>query len=79
LCLIQGAIADFLDEVPAHGVAGVMGSMALDACQAAYLVKHRNDHPGGETTVAVGVGGRRKKQHWRFPFLKIGGLSFSRH
>jgi hypothetical protein len=71
-----GDIAGFLDEVPAHGVAGVMGSMALDASQAAYLVEHRIDHPEAETTVAVGVGGRRKKQRRRFPFLKIGGSFF---
>jgi hypothetical protein len=50
--------------------------MALDASQAAYLVEHRIDHPEAETTVAVGVGGRRKKQRRRFPFLKIGGSFF---
>ena len=62
LSLNRRDIAGFLDEVPAHGVAGVMGRMALDAGQAACLVEHRIDHPGVETTVAVGVGGRRKKQ-----------------
>jgi hypothetical protein len=36
--------------------------MALDAGQAAHLVEQRIDHPGIEMTVAVGVGGRRKKQ-----------------
>ena len=67
-------IAGFLDEVPAHGVAGVMGRVTLDAGQAAYLVEHRIDHPGVETTVAVGVGGRRKKQCRRFLFVKIEGF-----
>ena len=49
-------IAGFLDEVSAHGVAGVMGRVALDAGQAAHFVEHRIDHPGVETTVTVGVG-----------------------
>jgi hypothetical protein len=31
-------IACFLYEVPTHGVAGVMGCMALDAGQAGYLL-----------------------------------------
>jgi hypothetical protein len=31
-------IAGVLDEVPSHGVVGVMGSMALDAGQAVYLL-----------------------------------------
>ena len=69
-------IAGFLDEVSAHGVAGVMGRVALDAGLAAYLVEHHIDHSGVETTVVVGVGGRRKKQRRRFPFLKIGGSFF---
>ena len=64
LSLDRCDISCFLDEVPAHGMAGVMGSMSLDAGQAAYLVEHRIDHPGIETTVAVGVGGRQKKQRW---------------
>ncbi len=55
-------IAGFLNEVPAHGMAGVMRRVILDARHAAYLVEHRIDHPGVETTVAVGVGCRRKKQ-----------------
>ena len=41
LSLNCGDIAGFLNEVPAHGVAGVMGRVALDAGQAAYLVEHR--------------------------------------
>ena len=65
-------ISGFLNEVPAHGMAGVMGGMALDAGKAAHLVEHRIDHPGVETTVAVGVGGRRQKQCRRFPSLKKG-------
>ncbi len=31
-------IACFLYEVPAHGVAGIMGRVALDAGQAGYLL-----------------------------------------
>ncbi len=62
LSLNRCDIAGFLDKVPAHGVAGVMGRVTFDAGQTAYLVEHRIDHPGVETTVAVGVGGRRKKQ-----------------
>ena len=58
LSLNSRNISGFLDEVPAHGMAGVMGRMALDAGQAAYLVEHHIDHPGVETTVAMGVGGR---------------------
>ena len=54
-------IAGFLNKVPAHGMSGVMGRVTFDAGQAAHLVEHRIDHPGVETTVAVGVGGRRKK------------------
>ena len=49
-------IPGFSDEVPAHGMAGVMGRVTFDAGQAAYFVEHRVDHPGVETTVAVGVG-----------------------
>ena len=56
LPLHSGDISGFLDEVPAHGVPGFMGRVTLDACQAAYLVEHRIDHPGVETTVTVGVG-----------------------
>ena len=53
-------IAGFLYEVPPHGVVpGVMGRVTLDAGQAAHFLEHRIDHPGVETTVAVGVGGRR--------------------
>jgi len=68
LALCCGDIAGFLDEVPTHGVASVMGSMALDAGQAAYFVEHRIDHPGIKS--AVGVGGRRKKQRRRLPRFK---------
>ncbi len=47
LPLNRGDIAGFLDELPAHGVAGVMRRVALDTGQAADLVEHRIDHPGG--------------------------------
>jgi len=56
LSLNRCDIAGFLYEVPAHGMAGVMGGVTLDAGQAAYFLEHRIDHPGLETTVAVGVG-----------------------
>jgi hypothetical protein len=56
LSLNRCDIAGFLYEMPAHGMTGVMGRVTLDAGQVAYLVKHRIDHPGIETTVAVGVG-----------------------
>ena len=46
-------ITGFLNEVPAYGMAGVMGRVTFDAGQAAYFVEHRVDHPGVETTVAV--------------------------
>jgi hypothetical protein len=46
----------------AHGMAGVIGRVTLDAGKAAYIVPHRIDLPGVETTVAVGVGCWRKKQ-----------------
>jgi len=51
-------IAGFLDEVSAQGMPGVMGRVNLNAGQAADFVEHRIDHPGVETTVFVGVGGR---------------------
>ena len=76
LSLNRRDIAGFLDGVPAHGMADVMGRVTLDAGQAAYLVEHRIDHLGVETTVAMGVGFRRKKQRRRLPFLKIGGSFF---
>ena len=41
LALYCGDIAGFLYEVPAHGVAGVMGGVALDAGQVAHFVEHR--------------------------------------
>jgi hypothetical protein len=78
LSLSRCKIAGFLDEVPAHGVAGVMGPVTLDDGQAVHFVEHRVDHPGVETTVAAGVGGCRKKQRRRFPFFKIGGPFFGR-
>ena len=56
LSLNRCNIPGFSDEVPAHGMAGVMGRVTFDAGQAAYFVEHRVDHPGVETTVAVGVG-----------------------
>ena len=49
-------IAGFLNKVPAHGVAGVMGRVAFDAGQVAYLFEHRIDHPNFQTAVTVGVG-----------------------
>ena len=57
LSLNRRDVAGFLDQVT-----GVMGRMASNAGQAADFVEHRIDHPGVETTVAVGVGGWRKKQ-----------------
>jgi hypothetical protein len=42
LSLNRGDITGFVDEVPGHGVAGVMGRVTLDACQVAYLVEHCN-------------------------------------
>ena len=56
LSLNRCNIAGFLNEVSAHGVAGVMRGMALDTGQVARLIEHRIDHPCVETTVAVGVG-----------------------
>ena len=53
------SLSGFLNELPTRGMAGVMGRVTLDAGQAAYFVEHRVDNPGVETTVAVGVGGRR--------------------
>ena len=69
-------VAGLLDEVPAHGVAVVMGRVAPYPSQITNLIPHRIDHPGVETTVAVGIGRRRKKQRRRFPFFKIGGTFF---
>lgn len=76
LALDGSQVAGFFNQVLAHGVAGIMGRVALDASQTTYLIEHRIDHPGVETTVAVGVGCRRKKQRRRFPFLNIGGSLF---
>ena len=45
----------FLYKVPAHGIAGVMGRVTLDAGQAACLVEHRIYHPGIHPTVAVSI------------------------
>ncbi len=58
LSLNRCDIAGFLYEVPAHGMAGVMGRMALDAGQAAYLVEHHIKYPRVETIVALSVGVR---------------------
>jgi len=52
------------------------GGVALDTGQAAHFAEHRVDHPGVKPAVAVGVGGARKKQHRRLPFLKISGSFF---
>ena len=41
LSLNRRDIAGFLDEVPAHGVAGGMGRVVLDAGQTADLIEHR--------------------------------------
>ena len=62
LSLNCGDVAGFFYEVSTHGVAGVMGRVTIDAGQATHFAEHRIDHPGVETTVAVGVGGRRQKQ-----------------
>ena len=48
-----------------------MGRVIFDAGQAAHFVEHRIDHLGVETAVAVGIGGQRKKQRQKFPFLKM--------
>lgn len=76
LSLNRCDVAGLLDEVPAHGVAGVMGRVALDAGKAAYLVEHGIDHPRVEPAVAVGVGGCGKKQRRRLPFFIFGGSFF---
>ena len=55
LSLNRRNIAGFLNEVSSHGVPGIMGRVTLDAGQAAYFDEHCIDHPGVETTVAVGV------------------------
>ena len=59
LALDCGDVAGFFDEVPAHGVSGVVGGVAPYPGQFAYLIPNRVDHPGVEAAVAVGVGGRR--------------------
>jgi hypothetical protein len=41
--------------VSAHGMAGVMGRVTLEAVQGAHFVEHRIDHAGVETTVALSV------------------------
>ncbi len=41
LPLNRREVTGFLDELPAHGMAGVMGRVALNAGQAAYLFEHR--------------------------------------
>ena len=41
LSLDRSDIADFLNNVSAHGVVGVMGRVTLDAGQPAHFVEHR--------------------------------------
>ena len=47
LSLNRCDIAGLLDKVPALGVAGFVGSMALDAGKAAHFVDHCVDLSGG--------------------------------
>ncbi len=49
-------ISGFLNEVSAHGMAGVMGRVTLDAGQAAHLIENRVGHPGIKSAVTVSVG-----------------------
>jgi len=49
-------VTGFLDEVPAHGMAGVMGRVNLNEGQTAHFAEHRIDYPGVETTFSLGVG-----------------------
>ena len=62
LALHRCHVAGFLDQVPAHGVAGVMRGVALDTGQPADLVPGRVDHLRVQPAIAVWVGSWRKKQ-----------------
>ena len=56
LSLNRGDIAGFLDEVPAHGVAGVVRGVAFNSSQPADLIPGGVDHLRVQSAVAVGVG-----------------------
>ena len=47
-------VAGLLYEVPAHGVAGVMGGVTPYPGQIACLIPNRIDHPGVKSAVAGG-------------------------
>jgi len=55
LSLDSGDISGFLDEVPTHGMAGVMGGVASYSGQITNFIPHRIDDPGIQPTVAMGV------------------------
>ena len=55
LSLNRCDIAGFLDEVPSHGMSCVMGRVTPYPGQFANLIPNCIDHPGVESTVAMGV------------------------
>ena len=57
LSLDCGDVAGFFDEVPAHGVAGVVGGVAPYPGQITNLIPNGVDYSGVEAAVAVGVCG----------------------
>ena len=61
LSLNRCDIAGFLDEVPAHGVAGVMGRVAPYPGQLANLIPNRIDHLRIQPAIAVDDGGWQKE------------------
>ena len=77
LSLNRRDIAGFLDEVSAHGMAGVMGRVTRDASQVAHLVENRIDHPGIQPTVAMALVTGERNSAGDFQFLKSVALSLA--
>jgi hypothetical protein len=77
LPLHGGNISGFLNEVPAHGVASVMGCVTLYAGQAACFVEHRIDPLGFRRPSPWGLVIGEGNSADDFHFLKSAALSFA--
>ena len=72
LPLYRRHIAGLLHNEHPHAVPGrVRGLVLIDPGKITDLIPHRIDHLRGQSTITVGIGGRREKQGMTLPFLQV--------
>ena len=71
LPLHRGQVADFLDQMLAHGMVSAVRVVVFNTGEPTDLVPGGVDYIRVPPTVAMDVGCQRKKQRRRAPFFKI--------